>query len=82
MLTDRLGPPRIRRTLADWLADWAHRLGVGAFSQMPDDKLADHCWAAESALLRAMRCSDVASVAELSTLTRAMEREMRRRGLV
>ena len=51
------------------------------FARMSDAKLADHRWAAEAALLRASRCGPSKDAAELASLSRAMEREMRHRGL-
>lgn len=75
-------PARVRRGLKGWIADLSAMLGFGPFASMSDAKLADHHWAAESALLRAVRCGQTQSVVELTRLVRAMVREMRRRGMV
>lgn len=76
----RLAPRRLG--VGDAFAGVAAALGLGPFASMSDAKLADHHWASESALLRAVRCGKTQSVAELTRLVRSMEREMRRRGLV
>lgn len=52
------------------------------FSGVEDQKLSDHHWAAQSALLRATRLQDAARIADLLTLNNAIEREMRRRHLL
>lgn len=72
----------LRHSLKDWIADAASLLGLSPFARMSDAKLADHHWAAESALLRAVRCGQVQPVADLAGLVQSMEREMRRRGLM
>lgn len=56
--------------------------GVRPFAGMEDQKLADHHWAVESALLRAMRLHDLQRVAEMREIHTAIEREMRRRHLL
>ncbi len=52
------------------------------FAGFSDQKLADHLWALQSALLRAARLRDVESIDRLQPLHDAMEREMRHRGLL
>ena len=78
-----LQPKRTR--FAGWL-DWFSRLsaimGHGAFSRLSDQALADHHWASESALLRALRNGNVEQVKTLTPLIAAMEREMRRRMII
>jgi len=71
-----------RRRLRDFLEWFAAFMGVGPFSNFRDQELSDHHWAAQSGLLRAIRNSDLERVRRLSPLVAAMEREMRRRGLV
>jgi hypothetical protein len=72
----------VRFTLDAWLSDFAHLMGVGAFSWLADDKLSNHHWAAESALQRAKLFGDVSQAAELTLLVRSMKREMRRRSML
>jgi hypothetical protein len=52
------------------------------FADFPDQKLADHRWALQSALFRAVRLRDGEDIDRLQKLRDAMEREMRHRGLL
>ena len=52
------------------------------FAGMADQKLADHHWAVEAALLRATRLQDLPRIADMHALHTAIEREMRRRHLL
>lgn len=52
------------------------------FADFSDQKLADHRWALQSALFRAVRLHDMGDIDRLQKLHDAMEREMRHRGLL
>jgi hypothetical protein len=57
--------------------------GFRPFADFPDQKLADHRWAVQSALLRAVRLHNTEDLIDgLQQLHDAMEREMRSRGLL
>lgn len=52
------------------------------FADFPEQKLLDHRWAVQSALLRAVRLQDIDNIDRLQQLHEAMEMEMRFRGLM
>lgn len=52
------------------------------FADFPKQKLSDHHWAVQSALLRAVRLQDIDNIDRLQQLHEAMEMEMRFRGLM
>ncbi len=54
----------------------------GAFADLSNEALANHHWAAESALLRAMRTGDVDRVREITSAHAEMGREMRYRRML
>lgn len=56
--------------------------GLRPFADVPDQKLADHRWALQSALFRAVHLRDGEGIDSLQKLHDAMEREMRHRGLL
>lgn len=56
--------------------------GLRPFATLSDQKLADHRWAVQSALFRAVRLRDGEEIDRLQKLHDAMEREMRHRGLL
>lgn len=53
-----------------------------SFEGIDDTKLADHYWAAESALLRAVRSADTKRIGQLHQLHSRIAREMRRRQIL
>lgn len=73
---------RLRAAMSSMLDDAALVMGFGPFAQLEDNKLSDHHWAVESALLRAVRLGHADMVAELTQRVCDMEREMRRRDLL
>jgi hypothetical protein len=72
---------RVLPGFASLVSRFASLLHCRPFAQLTNEKLADHRWATESALLRAVRCGQVQAVPDLTRLASSMEREMRRRGI-
>ncbi len=76
------GAPRRRSILAPLHDALSFLVCPRPFYGVDNAKLADHYWATETALMRAVRCGDTERAGELQGLHRDIEREMRRRSLL